>query len=400
MNISITPVKEADKILLNSMLEQYENEPNDYEDEEQKPGPYVYKHLDRYFTWENWLAYFIMADGTIAGFALISPDSVEGIPTDYALYEFYVLPEFRRRGVGKVAACKIFDMHKGKWMLQRDPRDKNSVPFWNAVIAEYTGGDFMLLESSEKSIAYSGGVLGDIFVFESGTWQINAAKEMTKFIHSLYDVKKIDKTGSILDQSLLDIFSDVDMNIFLQDSVNFNAKEFTRALAGKFNIFGYQIHSPPNHDLLRICLENGRRFDLSFFHTKDKTPLHMECFEDKIDSVINEFWFTAAMVLAKHGRGDYLVAYHLVLELCQHIIVVQMLARDRAKGTDFHRFGDKEAVPVFDGLLGLNESATIIDMLFMAAEHMDKTSELLNLGYTSRTDKLMAIQQGAFECKP
>ena len=397
MNISITPVKEADKMFLNSLLEQYEHEPNDYEDStENKQEPYVYKHLDRYFTRENWLAYFIMADDAIAGFALISPDSVEGIPTDYALYEFFVLPEHRRHGVGRIAACTIFDMHRGKWMLQRDPRNKNSVPFWNKVIAGYTGGDFVLLESSDKSIAYSGGVPGDIFVFESVTWQVNAAKEMTKFIHSLYTVKNIDITGSVLDHNLLDIFSDVDMDIFLQDDIDFNAREFIHALSGKFDIFGYQVHSRANHDLLRICFENGWRFDLSFFHAKVKTPLQIQNFKDKIDNVINEFWFIAVMILVKLGRGDYLVASHLALELCQDVIVIQMLVRDNDKGAAFHRFGDKEKVLIFDALVNLGESATALDMLFMAAEHMDAMCELLNLGYACRTDRLKAIQHNLY----
>ena len=168
MKIKIVHVAEDDKMLLNTFLEIYENEPNDYEDNEQKQEPYIYKHLERYFTLENWLAYFIMADNTYAGFALISPDAIaEDRPTDYSLYEFFVLPKYRRHGVGRHAINKVLTMHKGKWQLKRDPRDKNSVPFWNKVIAEYTDGDFELLESSNKSFAYSGGVLGDIFIFES-----------------------------------------------------------------------------------------------------------------------------------------------------------------------------------------------------------------------------------------
>jgi predicted acetyltransferase len=171
MKLELVRVKEPDKMLLNSLLELYENEPNDYEPEEKKSDeqePYVYKHLDRYFTREHWLAYFIMADGKHAGFILISPDTtVEDKPHDYSLYEFFVMPEYRRGGIGRFAAKKIFDMYKGWWHLQRDPRDKNSVPFWNKVIDEYTKGEFEVEQSSPRSIPYSGGVLGDIFIFES-----------------------------------------------------------------------------------------------------------------------------------------------------------------------------------------------------------------------------------------
>lgn len=111
-----------------------------------------------------------MADDNYTGFVLISPDSIaEDIPTDYSIYEFFVKPIYRRRGVGKFAVNTILDMYKGKWQLKRDPRDKKSVPFWNKVINEYTKGDFKIIESYPNSGGgtYSGGVWGDVFFFES-----------------------------------------------------------------------------------------------------------------------------------------------------------------------------------------------------------------------------------------
>ena len=173
MKLELTRVKKNDKMLLKNLLELYENEPNDYEEinaNENENKPYEYKHLDRYFTWENWLAYFIMADGNHAGFVLISPDSVAlDIPTDYSIYEFFVMPEYRRLGIGRFAVNSILDMYKGNWQLKRDPRDKNSVPFWNKVIDEYTNGNFEIKESYPNSGGgtYSGGVWGDVFFFES-----------------------------------------------------------------------------------------------------------------------------------------------------------------------------------------------------------------------------------------
>ena len=169
MKLELTHVNEKDKMVLKNLLEIYEKEPNDYEEKDiNEKEPYEYKHLERYFSWKNWLAYFIMADDDYAGFILISPDSIaQDIPTDYSIYEFFVMPKYRRGGVGRFAFNKILDMYKGKWQLQRDPRDKNSVPFWNKVIDEYTNGNFKIEKSSIKSIPYSGGILGDIFFFES-----------------------------------------------------------------------------------------------------------------------------------------------------------------------------------------------------------------------------------------
>ena len=236
-------------------------------------------------------------------------------------------------------------------------------------------------------------------------WQIKAVEKMTAFITDLYNVKEIELCGSMLNKSLLDIFSDVDMNIFLQGDSDFDKNEFICKLTGKFKVFGYEIHVLDNMHVFRICLENGWRFDLSFYHSK---PIHTEdripadtFFKDKIDSIINSFWFHSFMILVKLGRGDYLVASHLTLELCQIDIVIQMLVRDNQSGTNIHRFGEKEDIPILDSLFRLdntgnfsheNTATKIKHVLFLAAEHMDNTSESLNLGYSPQSNKLKALQ--------
>jgi predicted acetyltransferase len=171
VKLELIHVQESDKAILKNLLELYDNEPNDYEeyDPNEEQLPYEYKYLEHYFREKDWRAYFIMANGDYAGFLMINPvPEVSDIPTDYSLSEFYVKPNYRRCGVGRFAVNKIFDMYKGKWQLTRDPRDKNSVPFWNKVIDEYTNGNFEVKESyPQLNFTYSGGVLGDVFFFES-----------------------------------------------------------------------------------------------------------------------------------------------------------------------------------------------------------------------------------------
>jgi uncharacterized MAPEG superfamily protein len=90
-----------------------------------------------------------------------------------------------------------------------------------------------------------------------------------------------------------------------------------------------------------------------------------------------------------------LIAAHLAFEMCQLIIVIQMLQRDDAKGTNIHRFGDGERVPVLrlskiSNRLNLAcETANeILTMLFSAAALMDKMLGTLNLGHDGKSDSL------------
>jgi len=170
MKLELVQVKENDKHVLKNLLELYDSEPNDYEEEdESEQKPYEYKYLEHYFREKNWWAYFILADGEHAGFVMINPVAeVSDAQTDYSISEFFVIPKYRRCSVGRFAVYKILDMYRGKWQLTRDPRNKNSVPFWNKIIDEYTKGNFELKESCESvTFTYSGDVKGDVFFFEN-----------------------------------------------------------------------------------------------------------------------------------------------------------------------------------------------------------------------------------------
>jgi hypothetical protein len=212
-------------------------------------------------------------------------------------------------------------------------------------------------------------------------WQIEAAKNMTDFITAFLKVERVDLTGSILTQNLLDVFSDVDMEIYLSDHSTLDLKYLLKMIGKNFcTIFGYQISCCNDKVTLRICFENGWRFDLTFRCPNTITLRHQEnSFANKVVSVINEFWFIAVLVLVKLGRKDYLVAAHLALELCQLHIVVQMLLRDNEKDTTTHRYGDKEEVPILHTLTQSKESDTkdaVLGILYQSAEHMETISAL------------------------
>ncbi|MCL1807859.1 MAG: hypothetical protein FWG31_09180 [Oscillospiraceae bacterium] len=230
-------------------------------------------------------------------------------------------------------------------------------------------------------------------------WQVKAADEMAGFMRGFLPVEEIDFYGSMLDRGSLDIFSDIDMEVHLQTNSDFNMKYVIRILSEHSDVFGYETHIKDESELLRICFENGWRFDISFMVKRQgQLPIHV--FADEIDRVVNQFWFMASGVLVKIGRGDFLIASHLVLELCQLIITVQMLIRDREKNTNIHRFGDREDVPILSSLFKLKYvyglpgtmAKDIVSLLYAAAEHMDAIAETVCDGYARKLKTLKAIQ--------
>ncbi|MCL2424734.1 MAG: hypothetical protein FWD05_00175 [Oscillospiraceae bacterium] len=228
-------------------------------------------------------------------------------------------------------------------------------------------------------------------------WQIQAAEKMTDLVNIYTDIDSIEFSGSMLDYSLLDVFSDVDMIIHLSDNAIFELNEWLDVMAKSIcDIFGYELYENDNQCVIRVCFENGWRFDMTFINaTKKSTHFVEDSFENKVGSIVNQFWFISVMVLIKLGRNDYLTAAHLALELMQLNIVIQMLVRDEKKKTNIHRFGDREDVSTTRSLNLTNESSNkdaILTILYHASEKMDELSASI-VNSVSRTDKLRRIHE-------
>ena len=157
---------------MSNLLEKYDYEFSQYDKRDvNKLGLYGYEYLDYYWTEDNRWAYFIEADGKLAGFAMVNdyPEAPER-KTDFTLSEFFILHKYRRQGIGRECAFRVFDLHRGKWQLKRHPRNTASVHFWNAVIDAYTGGHYELTEAyPNHETDYEDGTPADVFFFENET---------------------------------------------------------------------------------------------------------------------------------------------------------------------------------------------------------------------------------------
>ena len=91
MSIEILAASETQKPELRDMLSIYLGELSQYGDVDLE-----YRYFDSYWLDKNRWPYLIVKDQRSAGFALINTWSSSGKGTDFAIAEFFVLPEFRR----------------------------------------------------------------------------------------------------------------------------------------------------------------------------------------------------------------------------------------------------------------------------------------------------------------
>lgn len=145
MNIDIKKVAKEEREILARLIELYEYDFSEYENTDVNfLGLYGYTYLDYYWTENRRFPYFIKVDGKLAGFVMICDYCYVSKDADRLFVsEFFIMKKYRKKGVGKFAAKQIFKMHPGKWELTVNPNNTPSLIFWESVIKETVGNDYI-----------------------------------------------------------------------------------------------------------------------------------------------------------------------------------------------------------------------------------------------------------------
>jgi len=148
--VIVEPVAIADKSVLRNLISLYLHDfsgmvPIPISDS----GLFEYSYLDHYWTDSNRHAYFIKADGQLAGFVMIR--SGDDISTAHLISEFFVLRGYRRQGIGKAAAHLAFCMFAGQWRVHEFAENTAAQAFWKSTINEYTNGQFVEEWSAQEN---------------------------------------------------------------------------------------------------------------------------------------------------------------------------------------------------------------------------------------------------------
>ncbi len=78
-----------------------------------------------------------------AGFALVHRRSrITQDPDTWDIAEFFVMRAYRRQGVGRYAALRIFDQFRGRWEIRQVRANVAATSFWRAVVAHHTSGRY------------------------------------------------------------------------------------------------------------------------------------------------------------------------------------------------------------------------------------------------------------------
>ena len=153
MDIRIEPIRIEQKSVFVQMMELYnydfsvfsENDINEY-------GYFGYPRSDDYWNEAGRYPFFIRVNGKLAGLVLVrSCCEYTNLENPHNIAEFFVMKKYRRQGVGKTAAKRIFDLFPGGWEVSQWTNNLPAQRFWEAVIAEYTGGKYNTFTAADKN---------------------------------------------------------------------------------------------------------------------------------------------------------------------------------------------------------------------------------------------------------
>jgi predicted acetyltransferase len=138
----VTRATASERVLLQRMLELYQHDLSDIWDQDlDANGDYGYA-LDRYWRDPACTPYIIRVDGQAAGFALVD-DKVKVPGGTFWMDQFFVMKKYRGRGVGAIAAKRVFALHPGQWQVGQMPANHAAQAFWRRVIGECTANEFV-----------------------------------------------------------------------------------------------------------------------------------------------------------------------------------------------------------------------------------------------------------------
>lgn len=239
------------------------------------------------------------------------------------------------------------------------------------------------------------------------TWQLPAAQELAALLTLDDAVRAIVLKGSLV-RGGTDRFSDVDLTVVVENAAMDRYAGPMGWLAPMGAVFAAQRFADDRGVTVRLCLEDFRRFDIAFlrrsalsdaerdqlFATGHRvlldrlitifapveqpvSPQNGE--EEAVQRLCDAAWFKLILGVCKLGRGDHLIAAHLALEAAGDAIVLQMILRDRQSGTQIHRYGQRESVPLLEALRQSpgDHAQGILWLLHRAGEQLDRQAAQL-----------------------
>ena len=131
MHVEVLRASVTDKAVLRRLLQLYHYDFSEWNgDDVDEHGEFGHLYLDHYWTDPDSHPLLFRHAGHWAGFALVRTGGVNDMA------EFFVMRGYRRGGLGREAAQRIFAIFPGAWQVRQVHGNDSATAFWRAVVPD------------------------------------------------------------------------------------------------------------------------------------------------------------------------------------------------------------------------------------------------------------------------
>lgn len=162
-------------------------------------GHYDFYYGDNYFDNEDRRVFFIMVNDKYAGFASVSNNCyILNKPKDKCIVDFFVMNKYRKGGIGKHAAYKLFEMFPTRWEVAQYNNNEVSKVFWEKIISAYTNSRYEIRRVLTKSTTQQALIFDSIHKKNS-----KHEMELLKTLDKLHHIRLYSKASDDLKNKLV-----------------------------------------------------------------------------------------------------------------------------------------------------------------------------------------------------
>ena len=145
MEIRVQPITSDRYSVLSNLVQLYLYDISELDQRELgKDGCYSFRDINFYLQANNGWAFQLLRRGIIVGFALVAlRRSWIHEDTVYSIDDLFVLRNYRKQGIGRIAAFRLFSTFPGTWEVSEMEENKPAHVFWRQVVDEFTKGRFL-----------------------------------------------------------------------------------------------------------------------------------------------------------------------------------------------------------------------------------------------------------------
>jgi predicted acetyltransferase len=141
--VTIRPAKKNEQEVIENLMQLYLHDFSEFDDVGiDSNGVYSYPYLKFYWEDPNRFPFLIGTDGKLAGFALVRKEINALGQAQTSLAEYFILRRYRKLGLGREAAGKLWDLFPGTWTVEVLESNQGGYLFWKKIISQYKEQDF------------------------------------------------------------------------------------------------------------------------------------------------------------------------------------------------------------------------------------------------------------------